>query len=65
MDSPEMSTTAASLSKHAVELFEALKEHDKQRPDEVIVILGAMVAHVRSWKPFVITASTPPETASV
>lgn len=36
--------------------FDLLREHEKVSIDEVELIVRAIVAHVRSWKPTAITA---------
>jgi len=42
---------AIAIARRLAVVLEDLRELERQRPDQVAVIVGHLVAHLRSWRP--------------
>lgn len=46
-----MSPVGQSLERRFAALLEDMREHERGEPHEVAQLVGALIAHVRAWRP--------------
>lgn len=62
-----MSPAGIAIARRLAVELEALREHEKQHPDETAAIVAHLVAHLRAWRPESVSplGTLPPPTETI